>query len=563
MPERKGQATVSLFSLFSDCMKYQFRPFLIAKMGELTLALLLPVFWAVQGERVAAAEVPLGDRLPETVELAEAAEVLPLVDRLADVQPTDWAFQALRSLVEKYQCVPANPSDFRNPAEQLFQGNQAISRYEFADILDQCLAKITTFSFEQIPQEDWDAVQRIQSDFQAELVTLNQRLDRLDLQTSELQSHQFSPTTRLQGDAVFSLDQLRGDTKPNGSGADLPENLAVGSRLRLNLDTSFTGKDLLKIRLDALNPVAFNTRTTGTNMTRLNFDRNTQNTLDIGKLFYRFPVNDRLQLQVDAIKGAYYANTLNTFNGSLASPTLGSVSRFGRFNPIYYQGFPGTGITAAYDLSDQLTLSLGYLAQENSAANADIGLFKGNYTALTQLEYQPNKTVQLGLTYAHSYYAVDGVAVAGGTGSRLANAPFGNLATSADHVGLETNLRLGAPATLSGWVGMTFADAETSGGSVVAGDRATLLNWAVTLGLPDLGGKGNYGGFILGQPPHVLSNTGGPEEQDSAWHLEALYRYRLNAHVALIPGLFVVINPENQADHDPIWVGSLRTVFQF
>jgi len=155
------------------------------------------------------------------------------------------------------------------------------------------------------------------------------------------------------------------------------------------------------------------------------------------------------------------------------------------------------------------------------------------------------------------------VAVTAGTGSRLANAPFGNLATSADHLGVQSSLRLGPGVNLSGWAGLSFANAETSGGAVTAGDSATLFNWALTLGLPNLGGRGNLGGVIVGQPPKVTANTSGPVDGASAWHLETFYRYRVNEFVSLIPGFFVVLNPDNNSANDAIWVASFRTVFQF
>ena len=140
-----------------------------------------------------------------------------------------------------------------------------------------------------------------------------------------------------------------------------------------------------------------------------------------------------------------------------------------------------------------MSLALGYLARENFATDPNIGLFGGGYAALAQLEVRPSQGVNLGLTYVRAYYPTGAVAVTAGTGSRLANAPFGNLATSADHLGVQSSLRLGPGVNLSGWAGLSFANAETSGGAVTAGDSATLFNWALTLGLPNLGGRGKPG----------------------------------------------------------------------
>lgn len=47
------------------------------------------------------------------------------VSQLSDVQPTDWAFQALQSLVERYGVIAGYP-------DSTFRGNRALTRYEFA-----------------------------------------------------------------------------------------------------------------------------------------------------------------------------------------------------------------------------------------------------------------------------------------------------------------------------------------------------------------------------------------------------------------------------------------------
>ena len=480
------------------------------------------------------------------------------VDELSDVLPSDWAFGALQRLIEQYGCVAGYP-------DGTFRGDRAMSRYEFATLLETCLSTITSLMAGGIVSEnDMATIQRLQESFGQELTTLGTRIEALEAHTEALAANSFSTTTRLRSEVVFSLEQLAGGDRANGGGEDLPDELTFGNRVRLNFNTSFTGQDLLKIRLDALDPARLNAPVTGTNMTRLAFDRDTNNDFDIGKLFYRFPVNERLGLHIDATRGAYQANVSSTYNPGFASPIFGAVSRFGRFNPIYYQGALGTGITGVYDISSDLTLSAGYLSRGDSAANSETGLFGGSYTALAQLDFRPTDKVKVGLVYARSYYPSGEVAVTAGTGSRLANAPFGNnIATSANHFGLQSSVNLGTGATLSGWAGLSLANAESNSGLVRDGDDATLLNWAVTLGLPNLGGKGNFGGVLVGQPPRVLSNDGGSDEDDATWHLEAFYRYRISQNVSLIPGFFVLINPENNSENDTIWLGSLRTVFQF
>lgn len=47
------------------------------------------------------------------------------VSQLKNVQPTDWAFQALQSLIERYGVITGYP-------DGTFRGNRTITRYEFA-----------------------------------------------------------------------------------------------------------------------------------------------------------------------------------------------------------------------------------------------------------------------------------------------------------------------------------------------------------------------------------------------------------------------------------------------
>jgi hypothetical protein len=55
------------------------------------------------------------------------------VTQLSDVQPTDWAYEALRSLVERYGCIAGYPGG-------TFRGNRSMSRYEFAAGLNALFA---------------------------------------------------------------------------------------------------------------------------------------------------------------------------------------------------------------------------------------------------------------------------------------------------------------------------------------------------------------------------------------------------------------------------------------
>uniref|UniRef100_UPI0039A66C7C iron uptake porin n=1 Tax=Nostoc piscinale TaxID=224012 RepID=UPI0039A66C7C len=174
------------------------------------------------------------------------------VSQFSDVQPTDWAFQALQSLVERYGCIAGYPNG-------TYRGNRALTRYEFAAGLNACLDRvnelIATATSDLVTKEDLATLQRLQEEFSAELATLRGRVDALEARTSELEANQFSTTTKLVGEAIFALAAPFGDeravTNGLGNGAPIDSNVIFANRVRLNLYSSFTGSDRLQIRLQA------------------------------------------------------------------------------------------------------------------------------------------------------------------------------------------------------------------------------------------------------------------------------------------------------------------------
>ena len=70
------------------------------------------------------------------LEDGEYMDQVTSVTQLSDVQPTDWAFQALQSLVERYGCIAGYP-------DGTYKGNRAMTRFDFAAGLNACLDRIT------------------------------------------------------------------------------------------------------------------------------------------------------------------------------------------------------------------------------------------------------------------------------------------------------------------------------------------------------------------------------------------------------------------------------------
>jgi hypothetical protein len=416
-------------------------------------------------------------------------------------------------------------------------------------------------------------------------------VDGLTAKTAILEKQQFSTTTKLKGDVIFSFSGLQGGNKAVPANSltrgttSLDENTTFSDRVRLSLVTSFTGKDQLVTRLQARNVPNFNAAA-GTNNARLSYEGSgpSDNSVSVDKLYYRTTFG-KASITLDAIGGEFYNNVPNG-NPLLASDSLGSISRFGRFNPLYRGGVTGAGITATLPLGDIFSVSAGYLVDTvNNAAGVPIGgaafpnqkngLFGGSNSFLAQVNAKPIKDLSLGFTYVRSYDSSGNVGVTGGTGSGYANTPFnsvalGNVPTSADNIGIEASYKFG-PAVVSGWTGWTKAHALKTNDvtglvGALKGDDANLFTWSVNLAFPDLGKKGNLGAIIIGQPPKVTKNDFGSgstrEDKRSTFHFEALYRYAINDKVAVTPGFVILTNPEGRSN-DTIYLGTVRTTFSF
>jgi Carbohydrate-selective porin, OprB family/S-layer homology domain len=480
------------------------------------------------------------------------------VSQLSDIQPNDWAFGALQSLVERYGCIAGYPNS-------TYRGNRPMTRYEFAAGLNACLNRvnelIATGTSNLVTKADLATLQKLQEEFAVELSTLRDRVDTLEAKTAEIESNQFSTTTKLTGEAIFAVAGVFGDEasdRDNNSNnnPDLADNIILANRVRLNFDTSFAGKDLLRIRLQSRNITPFQDNQTGTRMTRLSFDGNEDNQARITELYYYFQLGDKTRVSIATVK-----TDLNDFVESLSpfeSSGRGNISAFGRFSPIY-RTLGGAGLSVSHNFSDRANLTLAYLAGNAGDPADKNGLFNGNYAALAQLIVEPIKNWDIGLTYVNSYNAGgsnSGVNLTGNTGSANARRPFGNVATSANSFGLETNWRISPEFILSGWIDYSLANSE------VSNDEADIFNYSVGLAFPDLGGKGNLAGIVFGMPPKVTSSSL-RDDPDTSLHIEGFYRLQVTDNIAITPGLFLITNPEHNSNNDSILVGTIRTTFRF
>ncbi|URD50166.1 iron uptake porin [Chroococcidiopsis sp. CCNUC1] len=472
------------------------------------------------------------------------------VSQLSDVQPSDWAFQALQSLVERYGVIAGYP-------DSTFRGDRAMTRYEFAAGLNAALERINEqiATGNPITQTDLATLQKLQTDFATELVTLRGRVDRLEVQTAQLESNQFSTTTKLEGTVIFALSDAFG-----GAGDD--NNTVLQSRSRLAFETSFTGKDLLTTRLDFGNFEQFDLPT---DEGRLGFDSNTEGSVELGNLEYELPVGEKITLlfQFNDSDSDDFTDVINPL---FEDSDTGAISRFGRRNPIYRVPNSNTGIGARLQLSEAMSFDFAYLAGDANDPAAGAGLFNGDYGAIAQLTLTPSDRLAVGLTYIHSYGAA-GQGLDTGTGSTAANltqigTPDLELPVVGNSYGIEASYRISEDFAIGGWVGYTAARA------IGLGD-GSIWNYAITLGFPDLGKEGNLGGIIIGMQPKLTGTSSGlraigqSSDPNTSIHVEGFYRYQATDNISITPGLIWLTAPNHNTENEDIVIGTIRTAFEF
>ena len=497
------------------------------------------------------------------------------VSQLSDVQPTDWAFQALQSLVERYGCIAGYPNG-------TYRGNRALSRYEFAAGLNSCLDRvnelIATATADMVTKQDLAKLQRLQEEFSAELATLRGRVDSLEARTAELEANQFSTTTKLKGEAIFAFT----DTFGNESGK---ANRAVfQDRVRLGLETSFTGRDILTTRLAAGNATGFDLRDTantpisgsknavtnpGSNgMGRQTFEvgSTNNNSVKIDKLTYEAPIGPaRVYLAASGGQHSDYAAVNNPYFFDKTDGGKGALSTFASESPIYRIG-GGSGIAlnvpfgkAGDSFLKPSSLTLGYLASNANDPSPSNGLFDGNYAALGQLNFNVGNRLALAATYVHGYQKANsslfdsGLGGSAVVGTSQANTPTVVGSSSSNSYGISAAIKPSQKLSLSGFV--SYHDVIPEGPGV----SREAWSYGAGLALPDFGKKGNVLGIFGGAQPYSLS-TG---VSQTPYQVEGFYKYQVSDNISVTPGVIWLTSAGQAANSNDAFIGTLRTTFSF
>jgi Carbohydrate-selective porin, OprB family/S-layer homology domain len=533
------------------------------------------------------------------------------VSQLTDVRPTDWAFQALQSLVERYGCIVGYP-------DKTFRGNQSLTRYEFAAGLNSCLDRVNELiaagTADLVKKEDLATLQRLQEEYGAELATLRGRVDKLEGRTATLEGQQFSTTTKLSGLVWMNLtgagasDDVRYEGPVSGANdpgngrffatrtGGRPTTLTTGSPATtfsfltwLTLNTSFSGRDSLVTQLAAGNAISpanqyasagffnafgspFTDQSAGT--------VNGRSDIVIHDLFYSFPVGNNIKVTVGPRVNWYRHFDFNRFTFFLTG--AGSFDSIGSTQTNAIDR--GSGAVVEWNLSKKLRFAVAYLGENteflpsqfgfNTSSNPRFGLFGGTNTSTAELTFSPNDKINLRVMYNYSRIQAYGGQVGGAIGEPI---PYGYLDAGPgfSEGGVGGGLKFATASTIA----VNFDWLITPGFGVFGrysygstrlepiDEKVRSQSFQVGAGFPDLFKKGALGVVTFMMPMDILEGrryfASGAGDGGTMYELEASYFYPISQNLALVPSFYAIFNANNFDSNPTIFVGNLRAQFSF
>ncbi|HLP90643.1 MAG TPA: iron uptake porin [Nostocaceae cyanobacterium] len=535
-----------------------------------------------------------------------------LVSQLRDIDPQDWAYEALKNLIEKYNCIDGNADGF-------YLGDRNITRYEFAAGLNSCLEKITLLTNTgEIKEDDLNIIQQLQNQFSSELTALSTKIDSLENRTLTLQEQQFSTTTKLNGAAWINLtrastgDKIQFEALPNtpldarfaggrdSTGKPLINTISdsqttLSALTWLTLNTSFTGQDLLTVQLAAGNGTSpinqfvsagflntygnpYTDQTSGTVVGKPDFV--------IQDLSYSFPVTEAVKLTIGPRVNWFSYFDFNTFtyylNGASSYASVASTQSSATFW--------GSGAVLEWKINPQLMWKASYLGENipyllsefgyNTSSNPDFGLFGGTNSTTSELTYSPTEKLNLRFRYNYTRLQAYGGQVGGGNAAPL---PYGYLDAGSGFSVYDPNTGTITSGGLDYAYAHTFAFnfdwllnpklgifGRYSFGNInlePINETVNVQSWQVGMAFPDLGKKGALGVLAFIAPMDIQTGrqyfVAGGGDGGKIYELEASYYYPVNDHIAIVPAFYAIFNPNNFDSNPNIYVTNLRMQFSF
>ena len=481
---------------------------------------------------------------------ASASEQVTSISQFSDVKPTDWAYQALSNLIERYGCVAGYP-------DGTYKGAKAMTRFEAAALLNACLDRVT---------EVTDELKKLMAEFEKELAILKGRVDGLEAKVGELEANQFSTTTKLKGLATFTIggasngvvggyvNTVDPDVNVERFGVQA-EQIAFNYDVRLIFDTSFTGKDLLRTTLRAGNFGNSVFGASGSAPLEVSFqEEGGTDMVAINRLFYQFPIGENFTGTVGA--RVRQDDMLAIWPSVYPADSILDRFTYAGANSAYNLNF-GAGVGLWYE-KDGFSISANYVSNEYSAGSSSYfegplgtsvgGGFGDGSTTTVQVGYAGKSW---GAAFAYNY-----TEAASSFGSVNFNTGqlFGYEVSGTNNYGFSAYWQ----PEQSGWlpsISAGFGASQFNGSN--SSDDA--WSWMVGLQWADAIIKGNAFGIGLGE-----TNT-----EANQFGFEIWYKFQVTDNISVTPAIFWIenggadnINFENVSAQDSFGA-VLKTTFKF
>ena len=190
----------------------------------------------------------------------------------SDIKPGDWAYQALQNLLKPPGC--GGPM-----AYGAFQSPHGLSRQQAAILLNSCLA--------QIPAGNKDLPRLLQL-LNNEFSVLSGAIHDLSVKLDGLEAQSFATTTKLKADATMTIGGIPNYGRNGSPNSKAGGNTTFNYEVHLNFYTSYTGKDLLRVRLGAGNFASYPFGTSTSNVFKLIRTESSNDATYLDRLYYQF-----------------------------------------------------------------------------------------------------------------------------------------------------------------------------------------------------------------------------------------------------------------------------------
>jgi hypothetical protein len=377
------------------------------------------------------------------------------------------------------------------------------------------------------------------------LTFTNALLDAIETRLAVYGARQFSPTTMLSGQSTFVL----GGNYFNGSALNLVDSsrrdygaTTFNYDLKLMLDTSFSGRDLLHIRLRAGNFDASRNSFGGAGPSALSQlevafqEASGADRLSVNRLYYQFPVGDFMftigprveQGNMLAVWPSLYPSEsvldLMTFAGAIGANNLSLGVGAG----VWWKK-NGFSVSASYVATN---------GQLSESGEGGIGTSDSGSTS----------TIQIG--YSTEQWAIAAIYSSVQNGQGLIPYATNFTLDSFRNSGNTSAFGLSGywQPVQSGWVpsislGWGMNTTSYAAGVNDYGLVATSLSWSLGLQWQDAFVTGNTFGMAVGQATFATSLYGADSPRDGNYVWEWWYKIQLTDNIAVTPALFYLYRP--------------------